>query len=89
MDPGLLRRFFRGDQKAFGEIAEFRGMHFEEVKIEAELPDGGQRTYNLAKPESGHPLTQDIGDLALDDDGEPIEESLYQQLRAVLSDVTA
>lgn len=82
----LLKRFYRGDQSALGEIIEFAGIPFEQAKIEVDL-DGRLRTFNIERPESGHPMTVDLEDLVADDDGEPTPDSVLAALRAVLGSV--
>ena len=85
LKSGPLRRFYRGDNAALGEIFEFEGITFEQAKIEVVL-DGRTRTFNLQNPTSGHPTTVDI-DLELDDEGEPSYESVIEALRGALGTV--
>lgn len=87
----LFRRLFgdadgQGAQGALTEIFEFEGIPFQTAKVEVEL-DGRRRTVNLESPSSGHPLTIDLENLELDDDGDPSEESVLRGLRGALESV--
>jgi hypothetical protein len=88
--PQLLRRFVvDGDHSAFGQIVEFGDMTFDEAKVEIVAQDGGTRTFNIEKPDSGHPVTEDLKDLRLLADGEPDETCLFAELRQALTTVGA
>lgn len=87
--PSLLSRFLGGDNNAYGEIVEFGGLTFDEAKVQVRLENGGTRTFNIERPETGHAFTEDLRDLDLQDDGEPTEPSLFAALRAALSTVAA
>ncbi len=83
-----LRRFRRDrDPKVLSDIVEFGGIPFEQAKVEVELPDGTHRTFNIETPDKGHPITQDLTDLILDDEGEPTPDSLLAALSRIASDV--
>ena len=87
--PGPIKRFLGGDNQLFGEIVEFQGMTFDEVKVEVELPNGKQRTFNLQNPESGHPITEELTTPPLQfHDGDPTEGSLFAALSEILEAVT-
>jgi hypothetical protein len=83
----LLRRY-RENPGAFSEIIEFGGITFEQAKVEVILPNRDHRTFNIQKPDSGHPLTEDLRNLDFDPDGEPTEDTLFAELRRVAEDVT-
>lgn len=83
----LLRRFFRGQQQVVGEILEFEGLEFDRAKVEVELEDGTRRTFNLEDPSSGHPMTLELDDLDLDDEGNPTIESVFAGLRGALDEL--
>ncbi len=83
----LLRRFLRNEPGARSQIVEFNGMTFEQAKVEVVLPDNSRRTYNIEKPDAGHAITQELANLELEDNGEPIPASVFQQLRAALAAV--
>lgn len=85
--PGLIQERLGGNYDTMDTILEFNGIHFDQAKVEVELADGAVRTFNIERPESGHPLTEDLSGLDLRD-GDPTEESLFAALRAVLADVT-
>ncbi len=85
---GLLQRFMGGDQDAFHEIVEFQNITFDEAKVEVVLDGGARRTFNIAKPDSGHPFTEDLLDLVMEN-GEPTSDSLFEGLRSVLKTVSA
>lgn len=82
----LPLRFLQGDQRAFGEIVEFEGIHFDEARVEVQLEDGTHRTFNIERPDAGHAFTEDITDLQMED-GEPTDMSLRAALRSALSTV--
>jgi hypothetical protein len=82
--PGLLQRFLRGDQTAYGQIIEFQGLQFDEAGVTVSLPDGTRRLFYLEKPESGHPMTMELVGLDLDADGDPSEDSVYAALKGAL-----
>jgi hypothetical protein len=85
--PALIQQRLGGDHDTMTTILEFNGIHFDQAKVEVELADGAVRTFNIERPESGHPLTEDLSGLDLRD-GDPTEASLFAALRAVLADVT-
>jgi len=84
---GVLQRFMGGDLEAFHEIVEFQNITFDEAKVEVVLDGGARRTFNIEKPDSGHPFTEDLGDLVMEN-GEPTSESLFEGLRSVLKTVS-
>jgi hypothetical protein len=81
-----IRRFLDGESELFGEIVTFEGMTFDQAKVEVEI-DGSRRTYNIQKPESGHPMTVELQSLQFQN-GDPTDASLFAALRTVLTDVT-
>jgi hypothetical protein len=88
--PTLIRQFLGGDANAFGEILTFQDMHFDEAKVQVELSDGRARTFNIERPEAGHPITESLeGRLMPGDDGAPTEDSLLAALRDVIDGATA
>jgi hypothetical protein len=85
---GLLRRYVDGESSAFSEIVEFEGITFDEAKVEVVLENNMRRTFNIEKPDSGHPFTEDITGLVVEN-GEPTQSSLFEALRSVLNTVSA
>jgi hypothetical protein len=86
----LLRMFVVDENpNVFGDIVEFEGITFDEAKVEVETPSGAKRTFNIERPDSGHPVTEDLHNLTLLADGSPDEASLYAELRQALSTVVA
>jgi hypothetical protein len=85
----LLRDFLRGDGSAFGEIVEFQGLTFDEASVLVELPGGGNHTFNLESPETGHAFSLDLPNLRFDEDGNPTEESLWSALQGTLTTVSS
>jgi hypothetical protein len=88
--PQLLRQYVLDeDHSVFGQIVEFEGLTFDEAKVEIVTEDGAKRTFNIEKPDTGHPITEELTGLVLRADGEPDETSLFAELRAVLTNVSA
>jgi hypothetical protein len=86
----LLRRFVvEEDRNAFGQIVEFEGLTFDEAKVEVVTQNGATRTFNIEKPDTSHPVTEDMKDLELLSDGAPEEDSLFRELRRALTAVGA
>jgi hypothetical protein len=83
----LPHRFLQGDSSAFGEIVQYEGLHFDEARLEVTLPDGSRRTFNIEHPDAGHPFTEDIDGLVMEN-GDPTSPSLRAALRLALSDVS-
>jgi len=83
--PDLVLRYFRGGQRqaAFDAMVEVMGVRFDQVKFEVVLPNGTRRTYNIEHPDTGHAITEDLGDLQLRE-GEPTERSLHDGLRSAI-----
>ena len=48
------------------------------------LADGTRRSYDLAHPDAGRPLTRDLVGIEVDTTGEPTVASLLRALRAAL-----
>jgi hypothetical protein len=84
IEPGLIRRYLKGDSAAFAEIVEFAGMKFDGAKVEVRLPDDTRRLFDLAHPDQGRPVTRELAGLTFDDGGEPTEASLRAELIGVL-----
>lgn len=84
---GVLQRFMEGEADLFHEIVEFEGITFDEAKVEVVLEGGKRRTFNIQKPDAGHPFTEDLADLIMVN-GEPTSASLFQGLRSVLDAVS-
>ena len=85
-DP--LRRYIESPdqsrQTARKAIVEFRGMEFDEAKVE--IPQGdGTRTFNIERPDAGHPFTEDmrLGE------GKPSQDEIFAALREALQTVSA
>jgi hypothetical protein len=76
----LLKRF-REDPTTRAQIVEFEGLIFDEANVEVELPDKGKKTFNIEKPDAGHPITVELRNLEHDDEGEPTADSLLAALR--------
>ncbi|MDE0169292.1 MAG: hypothetical protein OXS29_07215 [bacterium] len=55
-DP--IRRFLdERSEETKNQIIEFSGLQFDDAAITVTMPQGGQRTFYLESPQSGHPLT--------------------------------
>jgi hypothetical protein len=81
-------RFLGGESDVFGEIVEFQGLQFDEASVVVQLPHG-QRTFNIESPEAGHAVTQELDGFDEDDQGEPLEDSIFAGLRDALTTVRA
>jgi hypothetical protein len=81
----LIERYLAGDTAAFAEIVNFAGMTFDEAMVGVLLPDETTRTFDLARPEAGRPVTRTLPALEVDLDGEPTPASLLAGLRSVLA----
>ena len=88
IQAGLLRRFRSPETRAqaFKQIIEFRGIEFDEAKVEVLLPNGERRTFNIQSPEGGHAISRDLDQLVMED-GEPTSQSLREELRRSLDAV--
>ena len=84
----LPLQFLLGDSDVLGQIVQYDGMRFDEVKLEVALPDGTQRTFNIEHPDAGHAFTEDLNELRTED-GEPMPDSLRAALARALSNVPA
>jgi hypothetical protein len=80
----LLRKVTGGSSKAYGEIVEFEGMHFDAARVQVKL-DGGMRSFELAGPRDGHPFPAVIQ--PEEDESGPIAESVFAELGAVISEM--
>ena len=85
----LLVRHLEGDTAAFEELAQFAGIAFSEVRVGVVLPDGGRRSFDLAKLETGRAPARPLDGIELDAEGRPTDASLRQALAAVLEPVAA
>jgi hypothetical protein len=85
--PDLIRRFLSSNHVAREEIIEFEGVEFDEASVEVETDEGGQRTFNIERPEAGHAFTEDLEGLELVE-GEPTHESVIQALGTALDRVS-
>jgi hypothetical protein len=74
---GFLQRFLGGESAVFSEIVEFQGITFDEAKVEVVLEGGARRTFNIEKPDSGHPFTEELSNLEMEN-GEPTSASLFE-----------
>ena len=87
---GLVSKFFRDrSSENFNSIVVFENIRFDEAKVEVQLPNGDQRTFNIEKPESGHAFSEDLSGLSYDDEGEPTEASLFSALATILGRVSS
>jgi hypothetical protein len=68
-------------------LVTFENVKFDEIKIEAQLPNGTRRTYNVRSPGGGHPITIDLDGLenSDSDDGGYTPESIISSLANLLS----
>ena len=84
--PDLVRKAMSGNSQAFGQIVQFEGMKFDSAKFEIAV-DGGtrRRTFNIQRPEAGHPFTADIEPVI--EDGEPTDASIFEELAEVISEM--
>lgn len=85
LDPTPLKKFFAG-KKTLGQVSEFEGLNFESAKVEVELANGNQRTFNIASPDSGYPMSQDIHP-ETSPNGDLKDASLFDELRTVIDDL--
>lgn len=85
LDGTLLGRYLGGEAAALAEIVEFGGLSFDEALVGVVLPDGTKRFFDLARPESGRPVTVDLRALEVDADGEPTPNGLLLGLRQALA----
>jgi hypothetical protein len=83
----LVQRFLGGDHSAFDEIVEFEGITFDTAKVEVVLDGETRRTFNIEKPDAGHPFTEDMQNLTIEN-GEPTSASLFDGLRSALGRVS-
>jgi hypothetical protein len=83
----LVQRFLGGDHSTFDEIVEFQGLSFDMAKVEVVLEGEMHRTFNIEKPDAGHPFTEDLEDLTIEN-GEPTPASLYAGLRSAVARVS-
>jgi hypothetical protein len=87
---GLVSQFLKNQKAAdFESIVTFEGIQFDEAKVEVELPNGDQRTFNISAPENGHAFTEELGQLDYDDDGDPTPDSVFSALSTILSRVSS
>jgi hypothetical protein len=63
------------------QIVEFEGLTFDEARVEVETPDKGTKTFNIEKPDAGHPITVELRNVEVDTDGHPTADSLFAALR--------
>jgi hypothetical protein len=83
-----VKKFLGGDTAEFGQIVEFQGIEFEQAKVEVVLGNGSHRTFNIEKPEAGHPISMDLTDLDTQD-GEATQASLVAALDRSLDELTS
>jgi hypothetical protein len=71
-------------KEAFDAMVEFRGMRFDTVKVEVKQGEN-IRTFNIEKPDSGHPFSEDmrLGP------GKPSPDDIFGGLRQALGAVGA
>jgi len=79
-----LDRYLAGETAALDDIVRFAGITFDRARIGVRLADGTRRSYDLAHPDAGRPLTRDLVGIEVDTTGEPTVASLLRALRAVL-----
>ena len=86
--PDLLRQYLNGQTSVWNSIVEFDGMTFDQAKVEVQLENGTHRTFNIEKPDSGHPLTEDLFGLEFDSDGAPTAVTIFAALASMLDELT-
>jgi hypothetical protein len=85
--PGPLRDFLDNPDAHRADLYEFADMQFDEVKVEVELPNGQVRTFNIERPERGHPVTVDLPTLERADDTYPPDGEILEAVRAAVESV--
>jgi hypothetical protein len=83
-DP--IRRFLGSENPQRDEIIEFEGVEFDEASVEVSTDEGGQKTFNIEKPQAGHAFTEDLDDLDYEND-EPTPASILAALGDALDRV--
>jgi hypothetical protein len=81
----LLQRFAEGQAGARERILSFDGVIYERAKVVVDLPGGGQRTFNIDRPEAGHPMLQELD---VPSAGIPAYSDLFDELRAMIPAAT-
>jgi hypothetical protein len=84
--PDPIRRFLDSDEPRRDELVEFEGIEFDEAVVEVATPYGGQKTFNIERPEAGHAFTEELDDLDYEND-EPTQASIFEALDASLDRV--
>jgi hypothetical protein len=79
----LLRKAVDGNDRAFGEVVEFEGMHFDQARVQVKL-DGGLRTYELGGGQSGHPFPAIID--PTETASGPVADSVFAELKSVIAE---
>jgi hypothetical protein len=66
----------------------FEGLQYEDLLVEAVLPDGRRRTYSLSAPFAGHALSINLDAIEYADNGtgDPTEGSVQGALMELLAD---
>lgn len=82
----LLKGALRNDRAAWDDLLRFGDIEFERAVVQVQLPNGRNKTFNLERPDAGHPLTEKLEDLRMSD-GEPTEDSLRAALGKVVTDL--
>jgi hypothetical protein len=65
-----------------------RSFRNDQAKVEVQLENGTHRTFNIEKPDSGHPLTEDLFGLEFDSDGAPTAVTIFAALASMLDELT-
>jgi len=86
LPTALVKKAFKGDREAFGQVVTFENITFDAAKIEVELANGTTRTFDLEDPDSGFALSEEIN-VQADSDGAPDEASVFRELRRVVSEL--
>jgi hypothetical protein len=78
--PSPIRRFLDGTDEVRDEIIQFEGVEFDEARVKVSTADGGEKTFNIERPDAGHAFSEELNDLDYEDDQPTIES-----IRAALS----
>jgi hypothetical protein len=83
--PDVVINALTGQDSAKKSITEFRGVTFDEAKVQVSLKGGSRRTFTLQRLESGHPFAAEISPET--DRGEPKSASLFNELGKVIAEM--
>ncbi|MGC2206900.1 MAG: hypothetical protein WA724_03485 [Candidatus Dormiibacterota bacterium] len=82
-----LERLFRGEPTARDAILTFEGVPYESAKVVVQLRGGGQRTFNIDRPDAGLPISEDLN--VSDGTGGPEFDDLFAALRQMIPDTSS